>query len=120
MANERLVKLLLSNLPKWIEIRMAIPQACPPEYADLDWRVPDLSGANLSKANLRNADLREADLSGANLSGSDLRYADLNGANLSGANLSSAKITQEEIMVANGNEETQLPAGIKRPSQWIC
>jgi Pentapeptide repeats (8 copies) len=89
----------------------------------------DLSGAflvetNLSRAKLIGAKLIGADLIVANLSRANLMSADLSGArlidaNLSGARLGQAKnLDQAEIDMALGDESTELPPNIERPTRW--
>ena len=86
----------------------------------------DLRGADLRKADLFNVDLRGADLRLANLRGTNLYYADLRGAILNFANLSftdlrGAKygsVTQEQIDLAMGCANTQLPEGLTPPARW--
>ena len=78
----------------------------------------DLFRANLEGAKLSRADLEGARLSRANLQEADLAYANLQGAKLGGANLQGAKlwgatgVTQEQLDVACGNENTELPEGL--------
>ena len=58
----------------------------------------------LQRANLSGAQLRQADRSGAFLADTDLRKA--------------LGLTQQQIDAATGNEETQLPDGLRRPDRW--
>ena len=104
------------------------------DLSDADLIDAKLRGANLYDANLRGANLYDADLTGArlrraNLSGATLRRADLIGADLEDANLEGAdlegadlsiarNLTQEQINSADGNAETKLPEGLKRPDHW--
>lgn len=84
----------------------------------------DLMGARLSGQDLRGADLRGAWLIGADLREADLRCADLIAADLrdadvSGADLSEAIfLTQMQVNAANGDANTLLPDGVKRPTHW--
>jgi len=73
-----------------------------------------LRGANLRGAYLIDADLHGADLRLADLIGADLRAADLRGANLPGALF----LTQFQVNAANGDDATNLPLGLQRPSHW--
>ncbi len=78
-----------------------------------------LRGADLQKANLRGAyligaDLRDADLRQADLIGADLRDAHLEGANLTGALF----LTQPQLNAAQGDQSTNLPPTLTRPSHW--
>lgn len=98
-----------------------LPQVC---LKDVYLREAKLKDANLNDADLRNTDLRKADLSDADLSRADLSDAlladsRLGGTNLSGANLRRAEgLTQEQIQPAIGDQEIQLPNGLRRPESW--
>ncbi len=82
--------------------------------------LANLRGADLKEADLRGADLNQASLSLATLSGTNLDGAILDGANLSWANLAGARgLTQEQINVASGDKDTQLPAGLQKPNHWV-
>jgi uncharacterized protein YjbI with pentapeptide repeats len=91
---------------------------------DADLEYTSLEGANLSNSHLVNTDLSNADLSDANLYHSYLDNVDLSGADLSGADLSDVDLrndkglTQEQIDEAEGNERTQLPGDLQRPTNW--
>ena len=74
----------------------------------------DLRGADLRGAWLIRADLREADLRRADLIAADLRDADVSGADLSEAIF----LTQMQVNAANGDANTLLPEGVKRPTHW--
>ncbi len=79
----------------------------------------NLRGADLSNTNLRQAWLRRACLSGANLIGAYLGNADLRDANLSGTDLRlTGGLTQEQIDLAKGDSNTQLPDGLHVPDRW--
>ncbi|MDP8224825.1 MAG: tetratricopeptide repeat protein [Candidatus Lernaella stagnicola] len=72
------------------------------DFARVNWRKKDLSGARLAgvdftKAKLGRCNLREADLAGALLSGTDLSGADLSGAVLLGADLSGANLKDADL-----------------------
>lgn len=96
-------------------------------YAQLQWAdlmCADLEGADLKYADLDHAWLWEAclrnvDFTNASLIGASLSGADLQGATLDGADLRAAYgLTQEQIESASGDERTQLPLYLDRPSQW--
>jgi Pentapeptide repeats (8 copies) len=58
-------------------------------------------------------------LQGADLGLANLEGADLQGANLQGADLQEARnLTQEQLDAAEGDDRTQLPAGLTRPARW--
>jgi hypothetical protein len=48
----------------------------------------------------------------------NLSEADLSGANLSRANLSGTNLTQEQVELAQGDENTQLPSHLKPSENW--
>jgi hypothetical protein len=82
-----------------------------------------LYNANLSRANLTVASLSGANLSGAglwraNLTAANVLEADLSGAYLEEANLRGAILTQEQLGETTGDENTQLPSGLKPPAHW--
>jgi uncharacterized protein YjbI with pentapeptide repeats len=78
-----------------------------------------LEGAFLFLAHLEGAHLNEAHLEGAILSLAHLEGAHLNEAHFEGANLSSAEgLTQEQIGLAFGDAETELPEKLTRPVHW--
>lgn len=85
---------------------------------------PDHSGARLARADLSRRDLRGARFLGTDLSGADLRRADLLGADLRHADLSGADLrgalflTQAQVNGARGDQETRLPAAVRRPGHW--
>jgi uncharacterized protein YjbI with pentapeptide repeats len=91
---------------------------------DADLEYISLEGSNLSAAHLVNTNLSNANLSDANLYHSYLSNVDLSGADLSGADLSDVDLrndkglTQEQIDEAVGNERTQLPDDLERPTNW--
>jgi Pentapeptide repeats (8 copies) len=88
-----------------------------------------LQGANLAKANLQGATLIDANLQGAAFGESQLMDAALalagNGTNLQGAYLMGANLqgaiflTQEQLNVAHGDDQMQLPDGLTRPAHWF-
>jgi uncharacterized protein YjbI with pentapeptide repeats len=68
-----------------------------------------LSGAQLSDAKLSNVNMDHAYLDNANLSGTDLRGANLR---------DTTGLTQKQIDEAIGDDTTQLPSNLQRPSNW--
>ena len=118
MANQEHVNVLRQGSDVWDEWLRKNPEVLP------DIRGANLSGADLrevclSGANLSGAAMCWADLSGANLRGAVLCGADLNRANLSGAQLAWAiGLTRTQIGSAIGDETTELPDGIQRPTEW--
>jgi len=110
----------------------------------IDLREVDLRGANLELSSLKRAILSDAHLEGANLSDAHLERvyapgarfdrADLRGAHLEWAYLAYATftkaqiqgadfrgalvLTQEQLESADGDEKTQLPPTLHRPSNW--
>jgi hypothetical protein len=84
----------------------------------------NLAGANLNGANLAGARLYRADLARAELDRADLAEADLDQANLKnailwGANLTTTSgLTLDQLNDANGDETTQLAAGLHHPERW--
>jgi uncharacterized protein YjbI with pentapeptide repeats len=76
----------------------------------------NLSGAQLWRAGLSGAQLGWATLSGAFLAEADLSDAQLGGADLRGAQ----GLTQAQLDVALGDAQTQLPAGLERPTNWTA
>ncbi|SDQ93568.1 pentapeptide repeat-containing protein [Virgibacillus salinus] len=90
------------------------------EKKDLDYL-----GANLKGLDLQGADFRGKLMIAANLSHSDLRKADFIGADLrdaelSGANLKEALfLTQSQINSAKGDNHTQIPDYLEKPSHWL-
>ena len=74
----------------------------------------NLKRADLSGACLRNAGLFKADLYFTGLEGADLANADLSGADLREA----VGLTKDQINLAYGNSETQLPEGVTAPDAW--
>ncbi|HEY4020064.1 MAG TPA: pentapeptide repeat-containing protein [Pseudonocardiaceae bacterium] len=89
-----------------------------------DRRGADLIGKDLRGADLRGASLRGAYLIGADLRGTRLELADVTGADLRGANLAGTDLsdtlflTQVQLDAAHGDQETRIPAGLTRPTQW--
>jgi Pentapeptide repeats (8 copies) len=96
------------------------------DLSDAELSEADLSDAELTKADLSGAGLHVVNLSGAwlpgaNLSDAELTGADLSGAGLYGANLRQAQgLTQPQLDGAQGDAETQLPAGLERPASWTA
>jgi len=87
-----------------------------------------LEGADLMNAHFEGADLKGAHLEGANLwwahlEGADLWWAHLEGANLYGAHLEGADlrrsdVTQDQLDAAFGDEWTEIPDPLTRPTRW--
>jgi pentapeptide repeat protein len=68
---------------------------------------------------LAKAPLEQAYLLGVDLKGADLKRAHLKGAYLDEAHLKGARnLTQEQLDAANGDDRTQLPEGLTRPTHW--
>jgi uncharacterized protein YjbI with pentapeptide repeats len=128
MPDQKLVELLRNDVDAWNRWKVENPRA-----------IADLAGADLSRIELLVANLSGADLSGANLVMTNLNGADLSGANLRRANLVGARmigvdlertdlrgadlrtaedLTQEQLAESLGDENTQLPEGLKRPAKW--
>lgn len=90
-----------------------------------DRRRTDLVSAQLRGADLRRADLRGALLIAADLRGADLRQADLIGADLRDADVRGTDLSQclflnqMQAAAARGDERTQLPAHLTRPTHWV-
>lgn len=100
---------------------------------ETDLSCARLGGANLTNAYLFGANLTNASLSGggsvvtpchvgagstskANLRGADLTEANLSEADLHGVDLSTAKgVTQAQLDSACADEDTIVPAGLRRP-----
>jgi uncharacterized protein YjbI with pentapeptide repeats len=83
-----------------------------------------LRGADLHLASLKNADLTGADLTDngevtTKLGGADFENTILQDVKLQGADLREVRtLTQEQIDQAKGDENTQLPDELRRPSTW--
>ncbi|GHO98882.1 hypothetical protein KSF_089300 [Reticulibacter mediterranei] len=102
MADQQLIKRLLTGVDQWNQWRQEHPEEVRPNLIEADLR-----GANLHRANLREANLIEADLRGANLhranlhrvnfDRANLRKADLRGANLSMADLREADLREADL-----------------------
>jgi len=69
MANKKHLAILKKGVAAWNEWRKQNPDIRPDPREDLDWRGPDLSGANLSRADLSTALLVESNLEDAVLDG---------------------------------------------------
>ncbi len=96
----------------------------------------DLTGAAMSKAELARVILTKAKVSGVTFSYSNLARADLRGLSLEGADLAgaylfltrvdgtdmgkAAGLKQEQVDLACGTAETQLPPGLTQPRDWPC
>jgi hypothetical protein len=96
--------------------RASLEKACLKEAS--------LWGASLQRAYLGRADLREAYLVDTNFQNAYLGATNFEGANLKGANLKGADLratidlTAEQLDQAFGDQNTQLPDGLKRPASW--
>ena len=89
-----------------------------------------LARSIFESANMVSADFSECDFNRADFSDADLRKATfrgkcnfqnavLHGAKLYAANLDGViNLTQEQIDVAQGDEKTVLPSGVRRPPNW--
>lgn len=86
MERDRLLELLLTDVPAFNDYRRANPT-----------EPADLSHANLGGAKLRQAYLADADLQHAVLKNADLVKANLGGANLRGADLQGADLTDSTL-----------------------
>src|SRR5271165_311844 len=111
MANKKHLAILKKGVAAWNEWRKQNPDIRPDPREDLDWRGPDLSGANLSRA-----DLSDADLSAANLADADLRGANLNQANLSGAGVVGAQLSRADLGGADLREAILGVANLREAS----
>ena len=109
---------------KWANLGWADLSHADLRWANLGWA--DFHGADLSPADLNWADLSHADLRWADMSNAGLREADLSGASLSGADVSGAdlhwakNLKQDQLNSARGNEETEIPPNLVRPSHWVA
>ncbi len=99
------------------------------ESGPIDLRATNLRGADLRRANLRGAILSASYLSRANLRGTDLREATLYRTLLEGARLEDVRVQgtnlrmarglkQIQIMRAAGDQKTNLPNDLSRPTKW--
>jgi uncharacterized protein YjbI with pentapeptide repeats len=128
MADPKLVKLIRSDVDAWNRWKADNPGVTADfagaDLSRIELMVANLSGADLSRANLVMSNLNGADLSGANLKranlvGARLIGVDLERTDLSGADLRTAEdLTQEQLTESLGDENTQLPEGLKRPAKW--
>ncbi|UCE62317.1 MAG: pentapeptide repeat-containing protein [Phycisphaerales bacterium] len=99
----------------------------------LNLSATDLRGASLRHAHLQGADLHFAHLEGAYLQKAHLgaflyeahlEFAWLSKAHLEGADLYDAHLEgaiglkQEQIVLARGSRETELPDGLTHPKHW--
>lgn len=106
------------------------------ELLRADFSQANLEGANLSKSELGRAVFAAAKLNGANLSYSNLARADFSDAHLENADFTRAYtfltriegadlsktigLSQEQLDLACGDGDTQLPEGLERPASWPC
>jgi hypothetical protein len=78
-----------------------------------------LEGAYLFNAHLENASLWGAHLEGASLRGAHLKDTSLLEAHVEGAILTEAAgLTDDQLLEAFGDGNTELPEGIARPKSW--
>jgi uncharacterized protein YjbI with pentapeptide repeats len=101
-----------------------------------DFTEADLTGAIMAKAELARIVMTSAVISGVTFSFSNLARADLKGVNLEdadltgsymfltlveGADLSRTKgLKADQLEMACGSAETQLPSGLTAPEGWPC
>lgn len=86
------------------------------ELARIVLKSAVISGVTFSYSNLARADLRGVDLGDADLTGSYMFLARIEGANLIGTK----GLTAEQLAIACGSAETQLPSGLTAPDSWPC
>jgi uncharacterized protein YjbI with pentapeptide repeats len=75
-----------------------------------------ISGVTFSFSNLARADLGGANLGDADLTGSYMFLTYIAGADLSGTK----GLTDDQLAIACGSAETQLPSGLTAPESWPC
>jgi uncharacterized protein YjbI with pentapeptide repeats len=106
------------------------------ELSRSDFTEADLTGAIMAKAELPRIVLASAVVSGVTFSFSNLARADLRGVNfddadftgsymfltvIEGADLSRTKgLKADQLEMACGSAETQLPSGLSAPEGWPC
>ena len=73
-------------------------------------------GVTFSYSNLARADMRGVDLGDADLTGSYMFLTQIEGADLS----KTKGLTADQLAIACGSAETQLPAGLTLPTEWPC
>jgi Pentapeptide repeats (8 copies) len=77
-----------------------------------------LVGADFTRSFLREVNFSAAGLNTANLTRTYLWRANFRGADLTGANLSGANLIPAQLEETTGDENTQLPSGLKPPEHW--
>jgi uncharacterized protein YjbI with pentapeptide repeats len=93
------------------------------ELGTANFEGASLVQASLIRADLREANFTDADLTQASLHGADLRKANFTGAKLNQTHLESADLseavglTQGQLDLAMANDQTKLPAGLRRPGR---
>ena len=75
-----------------------------------------LSGVTFGYSNLARADLRGVDLADSDFTGSYLFLTRLEGADLT----KTKGLKEDQLAIACGSAETQLPSGIAAPKSWPC
>jgi len=106
------------------------------ELLRADFSEANLENADLSKAELGRALFVEANLNGADFSYSNIARAKFSEAQIENVNLTRAYtyltriegvdlsktigLTQEQLELACGDSETQLPDELERPTSWPC
>jgi uncharacterized protein YjbI with pentapeptide repeats len=81
---------------------------------DVDFNKATLIDARLGEANLTRADFSESNLIKAAFFGANLTEANFEGANLTKA----TGLTVDQLNATDGDETTQLPAGLHHPERW--
>ena len=100
------------DIPRPAVGRFRPDEAIVPRCADRDMR-----GAAIDDSHGR----ARADLSGADLGDADLTGAYMFLTQISSANLTATKgLTAEQLAIACGSTETQLPSGLTAPESWPC
>lgn len=97
------------------------------EFSNVDFTKAELGRAMFFKAKLENvrfamANLSRASFHTAQISGPlDFTSAFLFLTRIEGVDLSSATgLTQDQIALSCGDDNTKLPAGLQKPTQWPC
>lgn len=113
-AHRQRVNALLTGASEAVRAGRAGPDLRGADLIGADLRSANLVGATLRGAYLVGADLRRADLSYADLTGADLRGADVRGADLGAALF----VTQSQLVAAQGDATTRVPARLSPPAHW--
>lgn len=86
------------------------------DFTRADLSVADLFGGRFTGASFAHANLQNANLVGAYFGSASFAGANLTGAILSGAEMERARgLTQAQLDAACGDQDTQLPAGLRIP-----